>query len=284
MKIIETIAELKTALNEERNRGKSVGLVPTMGYLHEGHLSLMRAAELQNDVVVASIFVNPTQFGPNEDLDAYPRDLKRDLSLAESVGVDYLFAPKPNEIYPKGFSTYVEIGSMAEILCGASRPGHFRGVLTVVLKLFNIAQPNKAYFGKKDYQQLALIKKMASDLNLSIEIVALETVRESDGLALSSRNKYLTEEERKAAAALSQGLFAVKAEFERGETESARLAGLAKSFIEKEELIDLEYLTICDNISLEPLTRLKASAVMLLAAKVGKARLIDNIELDLRVV
>lgn len=284
MKIIETIAELKTALNEERNRGKSVGLVPTMGYLHEGHLSLMRRAELQNDVVVASIFVNPTQFGPNEDLDAYPRDLKRDLSLAESVGVDYLFAPKPNEIYPKGFSTYVEIGSMAEILCGASRPGHFRGVLTVVLKLFNIAQPNKAYFGKKDYQQLALIKKMASDLNLSIEIVALETVRESDGLALSSRNKYLTEEERKAAAALSQGLFAVKAEFERGETESARLAGLAKSFIEKEELIDLEYLTICDNISLEPLTRLKASAVMLLAAKVGKARLIDNIELDLRVV
>ncbi|MDI6800087.1 MAG: pantoate--beta-alanine ligase [Actinomycetota bacterium] len=279
MKVIKSIAELKTALKEERNQGRSIGFVATMGYFHEGHLSLMREAELENDIVVVSIFVNPTQFGPNEDLDSYPRDLKKDIELAESVGVDYLFTPAADEIYPPGFSTYVDIGPLASLLCGASRPNHFKGVLTVVLKLFGIVGPDGAYFGKKDYQQLTLIKKMANELNLATEVIALEIVREEDGLAMSSRNKYLNGDERRAAASLSRALMAAKRAAERGERDPKRLIEMAKSIIEKEELIDLEYITICDNISLEPKNDATGGALMALAARIGKARLIDNIEI-----
>lgn len=279
MRIIETIAELKTALTKERAASKSIGFVPTMGCFHEGHLSLMREAELENDIVVVSIFVNPTQFGPNEDLDSYPRELKKDIELAESVGVDYLFIPSAEEIYPPDFSTHVDIGPMASLLCGASRGAHFRGVLTVVLKLFGIVEPDKAYFGKKDYQQFTLIKKMARELNLNLEIVAMPIIRGADGLALSSRNKYLNSKERAAATALSRGLMAVNLAAERGERDLKRLIEIAKSIIEKEDLIDLEYITICDNISLEPKDNASGGALMALAARIGKARLIDNIEI-----
>lgn len=278
MKVIETIAELKRALKEERKRGKTVGLVLTMGYFHQGHLSLMRAAELENDIVVVSIFINPTQFGPNEDLASYPKDLVRDMVLAEASGVDYLFIPRADEIYPPAFSTYVDIGPMASLLCGASRPTHFKGVLTVVLKLFEIVGPDKAYFGKKDYQQLTLIKKMAAELNLPTQVIGLETVREEGGLAMSSRNKYLNEDERRAAASLSRALLAAKEAAARGQKRSDELILLAKSIIGKEKLIDLEYITICDNISLEPKDEINGVALMALAARVGGARLIDNIE------
>jgi len=197
MRVIETISDLKAIIRTQKNLGRVIGLVPTMGYLHEGHLSLVNMSRQNNDYTVMSIFVNPTQFGPNEDFDRYPRDLERDLKLAEAAGVDVVFAPSVKEMYPDGYKTYVNVEGITEVLCGKSRPGHFRGVTTIVTKLFNIVEPHRAYFGQKDAQQVAVIKKMVKDLNMNVEIITCPIVREEDGLAMSSRNVYLSPEERK---------------------------------------------------------------------------------------
>ncbi|HDP69724.1 MAG TPA: pantoate--beta-alanine ligase [Actinobacteria bacterium] len=280
MKIITTIKEIREALKKERKKSKTIGFIPTMGCLHEGHLALMRRARKDCDVVVVSIFVNPTQFGPSEDFEAYPRDLKKDAEMAEEVGVDYIFAPAIKEMYPRECLTYVNIGKITEVLCGAHRPSHFRGVATVVSKLFNIVQPNFAYFGEKDYQQLMVIKRMAEDLNLDIRIVGILTVREEDGLAMSSRNKYLNPKERKAALVLSKSLKLAERMVKNGEKNLKTVKEAMTKLIEKEPLVDLEYLAICDSISLKDLLEIKGKVLVALAAKVGKTRLIDNIILE----
>ncbi|MHB8841486.1 MAG: pantoate--beta-alanine ligase [Candidatus Aquicultor sp.] len=274
---IRTIRELRSALKEERARGKKIGFVPTMGYLHEGHLTLMREAKRLADVVVVSIFVNPTQFGPNEDLDKYPRDIEGDRGKAARAGVDFLFVPETQEMYPEGYSTSVEVvGNMTHVLCGRSRPGHFKGVATVVSKLLNIVEPDIALFGTKDWQQLAVIKRMVCDLNMDIEIVGVPTVREDDGLALSSRNTYLSLEERKAALALSRALRLAQDMVHRGKTNAREIAAELKETIENERLIELEYLEICDPESLSPVERIEGDTLIAIAARVGKTRLIDN--------
>ncbi|GAE89106.1 pantoate-beta-alanine ligase [Acetivibrio straminisolvens JCM 21531] len=206
MRVIETISDLKAIVRTQKSMGRTIGFVPTMGYLHEGHLSLVNMSLQNNDYTIMSIFVNPTQFGPNEDFDRYPRDMERDLKLAESAGVDVVFAPSVKEMYPDGYNTYVNVEGITEVLCGKSRPGHFRGVTTIVAKLFNIVEPHRAYFGQKDAQQVAVIKKMVRDLNMNIEIITCPIVREEDGLAMSSRNVYLSPEERKSALILSKSL------------------------------------------------------------------------------
>lgn len=277
MKEIEAPREMQQRAHELRGQGKSLGLVPTMGYFHEGHLSLMRRARAENDVVVVSLFVNPIQFGVGEDFERYPRDLARDSRLAESVGVDIIWKPTREEMYPSGFSTYVEETQLGDGLCGASRPGHFRGVTTVVLKLFNVVQPHRAYFGMKDFQQLRVVERMTEDLNLDLQIVRCPTVRESDGLALSSRNVYLTSEERTAALALSQSLFEAEAQVAVGETDVAVLRERIADRIQREPLLKIDYVEIRDADSLQPVPRIERPTVIALAVKVGKTRLIDNI-------
>ncbi len=258
-------------------KGKKIGFVPTMGYFHEGHLTLIREAKKRADVVVVSIFVNPTQFGPNEDLDKYPRDLERDKRLAGGAGVDILFVPSTAEMYPDGYATYVEVvGDIAGVLCGRSRPGHFRGVATVVTKLLNIVEPDIALFGNKDWQQLAVIKRTVRDLNMGVEIVGVPTVREDDGLAMSSRNTYLTLEERKAALVLSHALRLAQDMVHTGKTGAREIIDALRNTIESERLIEVEYLEICDPESLSPIETVEAEALIAVAARVGKARLIDN--------
>jgi len=250
-----------------------------MGYLHEGHLSLVRAARRENDMVVMSIFVNPTQFGPGEDLDRYPRDLYRDMELAEKAGVDGIFAPSVEEMYPEGYSTYVEVEGLSRVLCGASRPGHFRGVATVVSKLFNIIQPHRAYFGLKDYQQALIIKRMVEDLNFPVEIVTLPTVREPDGLALSSRNQYLTLEERAKALSLYRSL-------KRGEEmilKGIRQVQAIKEAMAQELLkheVKIDYVEVCNPENLSPLEEVGDRALLAVAAWVGSTRLIDNLVVE----
>ena len=267
---------------ELRAHGKRIGLVPTMGALHEGHLSLMSRAREMCDTVVASIFVNPTQFGPNEDFEQYPRDLARDAELAFTRGVDFIFAPAHEDMYPQGFATYVIVERLSEKLEGASRPGHFRGVTTVVNKLFNIVHPHFAFFGRKDAQQVIIIKRMVRDLSMDVEIVVGPTVREEDGLALSSRNVYLSTEERKAATVLRRALERCRTHYNGGERDSERLISTMRSLIEAEPLARVDYVAITDAEWLEPVEIIPTDRPTLvsLAVFVGTTRLIDNIVLN----
>ena len=276
MKVIEKIADMKRL---RQQLTEPVGFVPTMGYLHEGHLRLVRQARAENPSVVVSIFVNPTQFGPREDFSRYPRDPERDLTLLEKEGVDVVFIPSAAEMYPPQFDSRVEVGKIAERLEGASRPGHFKGVATVVAKLFNIVQPTRAYFGQKDAQQAIVIKKMAADLNMNLEIVTVPTVREPDGLAMSSRNIYLNPEERQAAAVLYQALTLVQQLYSHGETDAQCLRQEITSLIQKEPLANIDYVSVADAETLDELDTASPPALVSLAVKIGKTRLIDNIVL-----
>ena len=255
----------------------SVGFVPTMGFLHDGHLSLAQAAREQNQHVVASIFVNPAQFGPNEDLAQYPRDIERDVALLSGVGTDFVFIPRAGEIYPDGFSTSVDVGPLAAPLEGLARPGHFQGVATVVLKLFNIIQPAKAYFGRKDGQQLAVIQRLVRDLNLPIEVVAMPTIRESSGLAMSTRNAYLTPEQREAAPVLWQTLLLAQEMWIRGVRDAEAIRDRALEYLSAEPLAKLEYISIADPETFAELDRIRGQALVSLAVRVGDTRLIDNV-------
>ncbi len=276
MMIASTFGELRTALSLLE---RPLGLVPTMGYLHEGHLSLARRARQDCRSVAVSIFVNPTQFGPNEDLAKYPRDLKRDLSLLESVGVDLVWTPTPEQMYPAGFQTWVEVQEVTRPLEGAQRPGHFRGVTTVVTKLFNAVQPDKAYFGQKDAQQAAVIRQMTADLNFPIEIVVCPIIREPDGLAMSSRNVYLDPAQRSAATVLHRALTAAKAAYGGGERDAGRLRDIMKQTITSEPLAQLQYVSCADYSTLEELDRVTGKTLLSMAVFFGKTRLIDNIVL-----
>ncbi|MFH1736490.1 MAG: pantoate--beta-alanine ligase [Actinomycetota bacterium] len=278
MEIIRSISELQKTLDPARQAGKTVGLVPTMGFLHEGHLSMVRAARDENDVVVLSIFVNPTQFGPAENYQTYPRDLARDTELAEQAGADIIFAPEVQEVYPDGLATYVEVtGPETKGLCATSRPGHFRGVTTVVAKLLNIVRPERAYFGQKDAQQLAVIKRMMRDLNIPVEVIGCPTVREPDGLAMSSRNMYLKPEERKAAAALHEALIAAETTIKQGERSGVRIIDAVEKVIKREPLAKLEYAEIRQTADFSQPEMIDGEVLLAVAAKVGQTRLIDNI-------
>ena len=258
-----------------------LGFVPTMGFLHEGHLSLVRRARAENDKVVASIFVNPTQFGPNEDFQDYPRDLNRDLGLLEAARVDVVFTPAVDEMYPVGASTMIEVESLSNILEGASRPGHFRGVATVVCKLFHVVQPDRAYFGEKDYQQLQVIRRMVHDLHMPVEVIGCPTIREHDALALSSRNVYLSLPEREAAVALSQALCRAKQLCTEGERDVAKLQAAVHHRLANEPLIRPDYVAIVHPLTLQPLATLGLEGgVLCVAVWIGKTRLIDNIRLQ----
>jgi pantoate--beta-alanine ligase len=281
MQTVSTIAELRKQLQTARRAGRSIGFVPTMGYFHEGHLALMRRAKAENNLVVVSLFVNPTQFGLNEDLAKYPRDLARDQQMAESAGVDMLFHPEATEIYPSGYQTKVSVAGVSQGLCGAYRPGHFDGVATVVLKLFNIVAPDRAYFGEKDAQQLRVIKRMAIDLDLDIEIIGCPIVREPDGLAMSSRNTYLSPEERRAAPILFRSLQIAKAMIDDGEWDAAKLRNGMLKVLATEPAIVLDYLEIVDGIDLQPLTVLGGEVLIALAVELGRTRLIDNMSVTM---
>ncbi len=276
MQVLETIAAFKEA---RRQAKEPLGFVPTMGYLHEGHLSLVRRARAENGAVAASIFVNPTQFGPTEGLASYPRDMERDLALLDKEGVELVFCPTPQEIYPSGFNTWVDVFGVSERLEGAHRPGHFRGVATVVAKLFNIVEPARAYFGQKDAQQVMVIKKMAADLNLNLGIVVCPTVREPDGLAMSSRNVHLSPEERRAALVLSRSLFRAEALWRSGEGDAEHLRREITSLIAKEPLAKIDYVSVANPETLAELERIEGGAIDSLAVKIGKTRLIDNVVL-----
>lgn len=276
IKIVHTIEEVRTQVKEWRKNGESVGLVPTMGYLHEGHQSLIKKSVEQNDKTVVSVFVNPMQFAPTEDLESYPRDLNADAELCTETGADLIFNPEPEEMYKNGFCSFVDmIGPTAE-LCGKSRPVHFRGVCTVVSKLFNIVQPDRAYFGQKDAQQLAVIKRMVLDLNVPIEIVGCPIIREDDGLAKSSRNTYLNDEERKAALILSKTIFMGKKLVEDGLTDAKELVRLMKENIESEPLAKIDYVEVVDFNDISIKDEISDNTLVAMAVYIGKTRLIDN--------
>jgi pantoate--beta-alanine ligase len=278
--LVATAAEVRERVGAARADGKTIGLVPTMGALHEGHLTLMRRARAECGCVVVSIFVNPTQFVAGEDFARYPRDLESDSKLCGSVGADLIFAPEVSEVYPPGDSTWVEVtGTLVEGMCAPHRPGHFRGVTTVCARLFNIVSPDRAYFGEKDYQQLQVVKRMVRDLKLPLEVVPVPTVREADGLAMSSRNAYLSPEERKAAVSLSRGLSAARDLTAEGEREAAAIIVAARKMIEAEPLVCLQYLELRDAETLETVTRVERPVVLAVAAFAGNARLIDNVVL-----
>jgi len=277
MKVVEKIEEMKRV---RRDLAEPVGFVPTMGYLHEGHLSLVKQARVENPSLVVSIFVNPTQFGPQEDFKAYPRDTQRDLALLGKEKTDIVFIPSADEMYPPHFSSWVEVEKVTERLEGASRPGHFRGVTTVVAKLFNIVQPTRAYFGQKDAQQAIVIKKMVADLNMNLEIVTAPTVREPDGLAMSSRNAYLSPEERQAAVVLYQALGLAQKLWAQGETDAEKLRQELLTLIQKQPLAQVDYVSIADTETLDELDRVKSPALVSLAVRIGKTRLIDNVVLE----
>ena len=276
MKVIERIADMKALSRLAAGRGKKVVLVPTMGALHEGHLMLLRKGRELGDVLVVSIFVNPAQFGPGEDYSRYPRDIERDLALARKEGVDVVFSPRAEEMYPGGYQTFVEVEELSRRLCGLSRPGHFRGVATVVVKLFNIVLPRVAVFGLKDYQQQLVIKRLVRDLNMDAEIVTVETVREGDGLAMSSRNRYLGEAERKAAACIPRSMVAAGELFAAGERDVEKLIGRMRGIIDEEPLAAVDYLKICDPVTLDELGEADEGSLVVLAVKIGGTRLIDN--------
>lgn len=277
MIIATTIAQVRAQVKEWRAQGLTVGLVPTMGYLHEGHLSLLQAATAQCDRAVASVFVNPTQFGPNEDFDAYPRDFDRDCALLEQGGCAMVFHPEPEELYPEGFCTYVENQSdMSKALCGKTRPIHFRGVCTVVSKLLNIVTPDRAYFGQKDAQQLSIIRRMVLDLSMDVEIVGCPIIREEDGLAKSSRNVYLSPEERTAALCLSRAVKLGQEQAAAGERDARKITAAMTALIEAEPLAKIDYVSAVDAATLAPVDALDRPVLVALAVYVGKTRLIDN--------
>ena len=282
MKLVKTVAELQKIVKETKKAGKSIGLVPTMGALHEGHASLIKAAHAENDFTIVSDFVNPTQFGPTEDLDAYPRTLDHDCKLAEEMGADVLFAPSPKEMYPSRDMTWVEVtGDITKVLCGRTRPIHFRGVATVVSKLFNLAQPDKAYFGQKDAQQAQVLKRMVKDLFFPLEIRVMPIVREADGLAKSSRNVYLNKAERSAAVILSKALAKAKAAFEAGERDSAKLIALVTEMIQTEPLSNIDYVEMYQLPDLTPAEKtITTDHLLAVAVKFGTTRLIDNVVLQ----
>lgn len=280
MKIIKEIKKMQQIVANLKAKKSSIGFVPTMGALHEGHLSLMRCAKKENDVVITSIFVNPTQFGPKEDFKKYPRNLKKDAKLCRKVGVDYIFAPEAKKMYPEGCKTYINVeGVLTEVLEGKIRPGHFSGVCTIVNKLFNIVLPDKAYFGKKDYQQLVVIKKMVSDLNMPVNIISCPTIREKDGLAMSSRNTYLDPQERIKAGVLNKMLLKARRYIVHGTWYVAKAKNMVKKIM-KENNIKLDYVDIRDAENFETVKFAKKGCVILLAARIGKTRLIDNVEVN----
>jgi pantoate--beta-alanine ligase len=276
MQIVESTKDMQALAADARRHGKTIALVPTMGFLHEGHASLMREGRRRGDILVATIFVNPAQFGVGEDFDAYPRDLERDALIAGDAGVDILFVPKASEMYPAGYQTWVDVDRLTLPLCGASRPGHFRGVTTVVCKLLNIVMPHVALFGKKDYQQLAVIRKMTVDLDMAVEIVGMPIVREADGLAMSSRNSYLSSEERRAALSLSRGIAEARRLFAAGEREIGRLKGAVAAVIAAEPLAVTEYIELRDGNTLAEMALAGGNTLLALAVRIGKTRLIDN--------
>ena len=281
MKIVSTIKEVREQVKAWKKEGLTVGLVPTMGYLHEGHASLMKKGKEECDKVVASIFVNPMQFGPNEDLASYPRDLDKDAALCESIGVDMIFHPEPEEMYSPHFCSYVDMNVLTEDLCGKTRPVHFRGVCTVCSKLFNIVQPDKAFFGQKDAQQLAIIKRMVEDLNIDVEIIGCPIVREADGLAKSSRNTYLNEEERKAALVLSQSIFLGQKMVEDGETDAKKVVAAMAEKIQSEPMARIAYGKVVDAMTMQPIDVIDRPIVTAIAVYINeKARLIDNFSFD----
>ena len=276
MKIAGTVAEVREQVKQWRKEGLTVGLVPTMGFLHEGHKSLIDRAVKENDRVVVSVFVNPTQFGPNEDFESYPRDMDKDSALCEAAGASLIFHPEPSEMYLDGYSTFVDMSTLTGGLCGKTRPIHFRGVCTVVSKLFNIVTPDRAYFGQKDAQQLAVISHMVRDLNFGIEIVGCPIIREEDGLAKSSRNTYLNAEERAAATILSKALKEGKAALESGERDAAKVKQIVTDKINSEKLSKIDYVEIVDWNNLEPVEKVTDDVLCAVAVYIGKTRLIDN--------
>jgi len=276
MKIIDTVHEMQSYAESLRNSGQRIAFVPTMGYFHEGHLNLMREGRKRGDKLVISIYVNPTQFGPAEDLEKYPRNFDRDSQLARDVGVDVIFFPSNAEVYPEHYQTYVTVEEVTKNLCGMSRPGHFRGVATVCAKLFNMVKPHLALFGKKDFQQLATIKRMVADLNMDLEIVGLPTTREKDGLAMSSRNVYLSPEERESALCLSRSLRQAQTQYEKGERDARRILEAVQTYIESVPFTRIDYVKICDTTTLRDVDSLEKESVLALAVFVGATRLIDN--------
>lgn len=278
MKVLRTVQEIQAFSKAAKDAGKSIGLVPTMGALHEGHLTLMRRARQENDVVIASVFVNPTQFGPNEDFDAYPRRFEEDCKKMETIPVDAVFHPEPKEMYPEGYCTYVNVeGDITKKLCGAQRPGHFRGVATVVTKLMNLSRADRAYFGQKDAQQVVVVKRFVSDLNIPTEIVMVPIVREESGLARSSRNQYLSSEEKQAALVLSRSLKKGKEAFEGGEKDVETLKKIVRDEIETEATAVIDYVDIYSFPALLPIKKAEQPALLAIAVKIGKTRLIDNV-------
>ena len=277
MKTVESISRMSTLVKMLKKEAKSIGFVPTMGYLHEGHMSLVNAAKKHTDVVVMSIFVNPIQFGPKEDFEKYPRDLKRDEETARAAGVDILFYPSVKDMYPEGYATYVDVKGLSEVLCGASRPGHFRGVATVVAKLFGIVKPTIAYFGQKDAQQAIIIKKMVEDLNMDVEVKAMPVVREKDGLAKSSRNIHLSEGERRDASILYQALQKAESLIKQGERDSKKIVKTMEEMIGQKPTAKIGYISITDAKSLKGLNAVSSEALIALAVYIGKTRLIDNV-------
>jgi pantoate--beta-alanine ligase len=274
--MIETIAGIRSFVGAARQKEKSIGFVPTMGAFHEGHLSLMREARRRNDVVIVSIFVNPLQFSAGEDYDRYPRRLEQDAKMAEAEGVDAIFSPSVAEMYPKGFDSFVDQTDLPSKLCGSFRPGHFRGVMTIVSKLFNIVKPDSAYFGQKDYQQFLIIRRTATDLNLDVDVRILPTVREEDGLAMSSRNLYLGPKQRKDATCLHRSLRRAEDLVASGESSAAKVVGEMKRLIHRVKGTRIEYVEIVNSDTLEPVKEIKGKTLIALAVRIGKARLIDN--------
>ncbi len=282
MDIIRTIPELKRIIGPVRTSGRTIGFVPTMGYLHQGHLSLVKAARSECDFVVVSIFVNPIQFGVGEDFEQYPRDLASDARMCQEEGVNLIFSPSEREMYPRGFDTRVQVEELTRGLCGRGRPGHFRGVTTVVTKLFNLVEPDIAYFGQKDAQQALVLKKMAADLNMNVTLKIMPTVRETDGLAMSSRNAYLSPDERKAALVLYKSLKQAEELIKDGSRNASKIIDTMKEIITGEPLAQLEYIEIVDTTNLEHIDYMEAEVLIALAVKMGQTRLIDNIIVEVQ--
>jgi pantoate--beta-alanine ligase len=276
VEIIRSVDAMIEKIRQIKKKETSIGFVPTMGFLHEGHLSLIREAKANNEIAIVSVFVNPTQFGPNEDLENYPRNEEKDTLLCTQAGCDYMFIPEPKDMYREGYNTYVEVYGLTEGLCGASRPSHFRGVCTVVLKLFNIVKPDRAYFGQKDAQQLAIIKKMVSDLNLDVDVIGCPIVREVDGLAMSSRNAYLSTEERQEALVLSKSLIMAKALIEAGEKQVFTIKEEMIKIINGAKSSIIDYIEFVDSRDLKPITRIEGEILVAMAVRIGRTRLIDN--------
>ncbi|NFA62153.1 pantoate--beta-alanine ligase [Clostridium sporogenes] len=276
MNIVHTIKDVKEVIKKWKDKNLSIGYVPTMGYLHEGHASLIKKARKENDKVIVSIFVNPIQFGPNEDYSTYPRDLTKDSGLCEEIGADLIFSPEASEMYPSKIYSHVDVDTLTEKLCGEKRPGHFQGVCTVLTKFFNILSPTKAYFGEKDAQQLAVVKKMVEDLNFPVEIIGCPIVRESDGLAKSSRNTYLNTEERKSSLILNKSLKEALKSLESGERNLNNIKNIIIDTLNKETLAKIDYVSIVDSSTLQPVEKLHSSILIAIAVYIGKTRLIDN--------